>query len=71
VCGGNYIMRSFMICNPHQICGDKFKKNNMCGHVACMGERGTYRFLMGRPKGKRHLGRPRHRWEDNFKIDLL
>jgi hypothetical protein len=36
-----------------------------------MGERrGLYRILVGRPEGKRPLGRPRHRWEDNIKIDL-
>jgi hypothetical protein len=36
-----------------------------------MGEgRGVYRVLVGRPKGKRPLGRPRHRWEDNMKLDL-
>jgi hypothetical protein len=35
-----------------------------------MGGRGVYRVLVGRPKGKRPLGRPRHRWEDNIKLDL-
>jgi len=36
-----------------------------------MGERrGVYRVLMGRPEGKRPLGRPRRRWEDNIKVDL-
>jgi hypothetical protein len=41
------------------------------GHVACMGEvGGAYRVLVGRPEGKRPLGRPRHRWEDNIKMDL-
>jgi hypothetical protein len=36
-----------------------------------MGERrGVYRILVGKPEGKRQLGRPKHRWEDNFKIDL-
>jgi hypothetical protein len=36
-----------------------------------MGEgRGVYRVLVGRPKGKRPLGRPRCRWEDNIKMDL-
>jgi hypothetical protein len=36
-----------------------------------MGEgRGAYRVLVGRPEGKRPLGRPRHRWEDNIKLDL-
>jgi hypothetical protein len=32
--------------------------------------RGVYRALVGRPEGKRPLGRPRHRWEDNIKVDL-
>jgi hypothetical protein len=41
------------------------------GHVACMGEdRGVYRLLVEKPEGKRPLGRPRHRWEDNIKMDL-
>jgi hypothetical protein len=36
-----------------------------------MGEgRGAYRILVGRPEGRRPLGRPRHRWEDNIKMDL-
>jgi hypothetical protein len=36
-----------------------------------MGEgRGVYRILVGRPEGKRPLGRPRRRWEDNIKLDL-
>jgi len=36
-----------------------------------MGEkRGVYRVLMGKPEGKRPLGRPRHRWDDNIKMDL-
>jgi len=41
------------------------------GHVARMGEgRGMYRVLVGRSEGKRPLGRPRRRWEDNIKMDL-
>jgi hypothetical protein len=41
------------------------------GHVERMGEdRGVYRVLVGKPEGKRPLGRPRRRWEDNIKIDL-
>jgi len=36
-----------------------------------MGERRVvYRFLVGKPEGKRPVGRPRHRWEDNIKMDL-
>jgi hypothetical protein len=43
----------------------------MAGHVARMGEKsGTYRTLVGRPEGRRPLGRPRRRWEDNIKMDL-
>ena len=41
------------------------------GHVAHMGKRrGSYRILVGRPKGRRPLGRPRHRWWDDIKMDL-
>jgi hypothetical protein len=41
------------------------------GHVARMGEeRGVHRVLVGKPEGKRPLGRPRRRWEDNIKMDL-
>jgi len=41
------------------------------GHVMCMGEgRRVYRVLMGKPGGKRPLGRPRRRWEDNIKTNL-
>jgi hypothetical protein len=41
------------------------------GHVARMGqERGVHRGLVGKPEGKRPLGRPRRRWEDNITRDL-
>jgi len=39
------------------------------GHVELWG-RGVYRVLVGTPEGKRPLGRPRRRWEDNIKMDL-
>ena len=43
----------------------------MGDHVARMRERrGVYRILVGKPEGKRPLGKPRRRWEDNIKIDL-
>ena len=39
--------------------------------MACMGKgRGVHRVLVGKPENKRPLGRPRHRWEDNIKMDL-
>jgi hypothetical protein len=37
------------------------------GHIASIGERkGSYVVLVGKPEGKRQLGRPRHRWDDNI-----
>jgi hypothetical protein len=43
----------------------------LVGHVARVGEgRDVYRFLVGRSEGKRPLGRPRRRWEDNIKMGL-
>ena len=43
----------------------------MAGHVAHMGERrDVYRGLMGKPEGKRPVGRPRRRWEYGIKVDL-
>jgi hypothetical protein len=46
----------------------KSRRLRWVGHVACMGEgRGVYRVLVGKPEGKRPLGRPRHRWEDNIR----
>jgi hypothetical protein len=41
------------------------------GHVARIwNRRGVYRVMVGKPEGKRPLGRPRRRWEDNIKMDL-
>ena len=41
------------------------------GHVARMGvERGVYSVLLGKPEGKRPLGRPRRRWVDNIRMDI-
>jgi len=41
------------------------------GHSACMGEeRGVYRVLVGKPEGKRPLGKPRRKWVDNIRMDL-
>jgi hypothetical protein len=49
----------------------KSRRIRWAGHVARMGEgRGVYRILVGRSEGKRSLGRPRRRWEDNIKMDL-
>jgi hypothetical protein len=49
----------------------KSRRMRWAGHMARMGEgRGVYRVLVGRPEGKRLLGRARRRWEDNIKMDL-
>ena len=49
----------------------KSRRIRWAGHVARTGEkRGVYRVLVGKPEGKRPLGRPRRRWEDNIKVDL-
>ena len=47
----------------------KSRKMRWAGHVALMGERrGVYRVFVGKSEGKRPLGRPRNRWEDNIKM---
>jgi hypothetical protein len=49
----------------------KSRRMRWVDHVARMGEgRGAYRVLVGRPEGKRSLGRPRRRWEGNIKMDF-
>jgi len=47
------------------------RRMRLAGHVASMGEgSGAYRILVGKPDGKRPLGRTRRRWDDNIKMDL-
>jgi hypothetical protein len=47
------------------------RRMRWAGHVARMGEkRNACRILVGKPEGKRPLGRPRCRWEDNIRMDL-
>ena len=49
----------------------KSRRMRWAGHVARMGEeRGAYRVLVGKPEGKRQLGRPRRRWVDNIRMAL-
>ena len=49
----------------------KWRRMRWAGHVACMGEeRVVYRVLVGKPEGKRPLGRPRRRWVVNIRMDL-
>ena len=49
----------------------KSRRTGWAGHVAHMAEgRGVHKVLVGKPEGERPLGRPRHGWEDNIKMDL-
>jgi len=60
-----------MYSSPNIVRVIKSRRMSWAGHVARMGERrGVYRVLIGRPEVRRPLGTPRHRWEDNIKMDL-
>jgi hypothetical protein len=63
--------RSAFPLSPNIIRMTKSRRMRWAGHVAQMGKkRNAYRILVGKPNGKRPLGRPRHRWVDNIKMDL-
>jgi hypothetical protein len=71
--GGSCTMRNFITCThyPDIIRQVKSRRMRWAGHVARMGEeRKLYKVLVGRPEGKRPLGRPRRRWEDGIRMDL-
>ena len=69
--GENYIMRSLMICTAHPVLwGNKIERNEMGGACGTYGERGVHKVSVGKPEGKRPLGRPRRRWEDSIQMDL-
>ena len=56
---------------PNTVRVIKSRRIRWAGHVARMGEeRRAYRVLVGKPEGKRPLGRPRRRWVDNIRMDL-
>jgi hypothetical protein len=56
---------------PNTVRVVKSRRMRWAGYVARMGEeRGVHRVLVGKPEGKRPLGRPGRRWEDNIKMDL-
>jgi hypothetical protein len=60
-----------LYCSPNIIRMVKSRRMRWAGHVARMGEkRSAYRISVGKPEGKRPLGRPKCRWEDSIKMDL-
>ena len=60
-----------LYCSPYIVRVIKSRRMRWAGNIAPMGERrGVYRDMVGKPEGKRPLGRPRRRWEDNIKMDL-
>jgi hypothetical protein len=64
-------VRNFIICTHPQISLGKSRRMRWAWHVARMGEdRKVYKVLVGKPEGRRPLGRPRHRWEDGVRMDL-
>jgi len=57
--------------SPNSVWVTKSRRMRWVGHVVHMGEgRGMYGVLVGKPEGKRPMGRPRHRWENNINIGL-
>jgi len=60
-----------LYCSPNIVRVIKSKRMRWTGHVAHMDEeRVLYRVLVGKPEGRRPLGRPRRRWVDNIRMDL-
>jgi len=60
-----------LYCSPNIVRVIKWRRMRWAGHVSPMGEeRAVYRMLVGKPEGKRPLGRPRCRWVDNNMLDL-
>ena len=69
--GEGSTMRNFTVCTVHLIWVIKSRRLRWPGHVARMEEgRSAFKALIGKPTGKRPLGRPRRRWEDNIRMDL-
>jgi hypothetical protein len=60
-----------LYCSPSIIRTITSRRMSLAGHVARRGEkRNAYKILAGKPEGRRPLGRPRSRWEDNIRMDL-
>ena len=60
-----------LYCSPNIVRVIKSRRMRWAGHVARMGEeRGVYRVLVGKPEGKRPMGRSRRRWVDNIRTEV-
>ena len=71
--GKSSTMRNFLVFyhSPNIVRVNKFRRLRWAGHVARMEVgRSAFKMLTGTPTGKRPLGRPSHRWEDNIRMDL-
>ena len=69
--GEGSTMSNFIVCSPNIVRVIKSIRLRWAGHVARMEEgRSAFKILTGKPTGKRPLGRPRRRWEDNIEMDL-
>ena len=66
-----YLQLNGLYSSPNIVRVIKSRRIRWAGHVARMGEeRGAYRVLVGKPEGKRPVGRPRRRWVDNIRMDV-
>jgi hypothetical protein len=62
-------MRNFIFCNDDRVIN--FRRLRWVGHVARFEVvRRVFKFLRGKPTGKRPIGRPRRTWEDNIRMNL-
>ena len=62
---------NYLYSSPNIMQVIKSRRMRWAEHVARMEEgRGVHKVLVGKPEGKRPLGRPRRKWEDNIKVDL-
>ena len=60
-----------LCCSPNIVRVIKWRRMRWAGHVARIGEeRRAYRVLVGKPEGKRPMGKPRRRWADNIRMEL-
>jgi hypothetical protein len=68
---GNFLLQDCRYSLPSIIRMIKSRSTRVAEHVTRMGgERNAYRLLVGKPEGKRPLGRPTRRWMDNIKMDI-